>query len=231
VERDDGLSARIADASPGPYLILAVSDTGTGMPPEVVARAFEPFYTTKEVGKGTGLGLSQVYGFVEQSGGHVTIDSAVGQGTTVRVYLPPAAGALATPKHTRPLNEPSSARGSERVLLVEDDAYVLRATTDIMTDLGYEVRATAGPMEALELLRSGEPIDLLFSDVVMPNMSGSRLAEEACRLRPGLKVLLTSGYSRESLSPQTAPAGSFPLLSKPYKPSNLGARLRAILDA
>ena len=161
----------------------------------------------------------------------MTIDSAVGSGTTVRVYLPPAAGAMATRDRTRPVPELSSARGSERVLLVEDDAYVLRAATDIMTDLGYEVRAAAGPLEALELLRSDEPIDLLFSDVVMPTMSGIRLADEARRLRPDLKVLLTSGYSQETLSPQTAPAGSFPVLSKPYKPSDLGARLRAILDA
>ncbi|HEX7966797.1 MAG TPA: PAS domain-containing protein [Stellaceae bacterium] len=231
VERDDRLTARVADASPGPYLVLAVSDTGTGMPPEVVARAFEPFYTTKGVGKGSGLGLSQVYGFVEQSGGHVMIDSEVGQGTTVRLHLPPATNAAATLDRTRPLCDTGSARGSERVLLVEDDAYVLRTATDMMTDLGYEVRAAAGPLEALEMLRGGEPIDLLFSDVVMPNMSGIRLAEEARRLRPGLKVLLTSGYSRESLSSRTAPAGNFPVLSKPYKPSDLGAQLRAVLDA
>jgi CheY-like chemotaxis protein len=160
----------------------------------------------------------------------VTIDSEVGQGTTVRVYLPPAASVTATPHHTESARAIGPARGSERILLVEDDAYVLRAATDMMTDLGYEVRAAAGPLEALELLRSGEPIDLLFSDIAMPNMSGIRLAEAARRLQPGLKVLLTSGYSRDPLS-VPAGDGGFLVLAKPYRPSHLGAQLRAILDA
>jgi PAS domain S-box-containing protein len=231
VERDDRLTARVAGASAGPYLTLTLSDTGTGMPPEVVALAFEPFFTTKEVGKGSGLGLSQVYGFVEQSGGHVTIESELGQGTIVRLYLPPVVSAAATLQPAQPLHRTASASGSEHVLLVEDDAYVLSTATEMMTELGYEVRAVAGPLEALEMLRGGARVDVLFSDVVMPIMSGIRLAEEARRLRPGLKVLLTSGYSREDLWSRTDAGASLPILPKPYKQTDLAAQLRAVLDA
>jgi len=212
--------------------MVAVQDTGTGMPPDLVERAFEPFFTTKEAGKGSGLGLSQVYGFVKQSGGHVTIDSEVGRGITVRLYLPPAdtvemasmpfaqAGSGAKPEH-----------GSERILIVEDDADVLGTEESMMTDLGYAVRTAAGPLEALDILRdANEPLDLLFSDVMMPQMSGVELAREARKLRPGLKVLLASGYSKESLSPQWA-IGELPLITKPYQQAALATRLRALLDA
>jgi len=198
----------------------------------VVERVFEPFFTTKEVGKGSGLGLSQVYGFVKQSGGHVTIDSEAGQGTTIRLYLPPGETVVAAPapgSRVAPEREPG--HGSERILLVEDEPDVLHTATAMITDLGYEVRAAPGPLEALEILRGAdEPIDLLFSDVVMPRMNGVELAEEACRLRPGLKVLLTSGYSRESLSSRTALHGGLPMIPKPYKQANLAGRLRALLD-
>jgi nitrogen-specific signal transduction histidine kinase/ActR/RegA family two-component response regulator len=224
-------SSETTDAKPGPHVAVVVQDTGTGMTPEVVERAFEPFFTTKETGKGSGLGLSQVYGFVKQSGGHVAIDSEVGRGTTVRLYLPAAdTAAAASARIGRARSDTKPARGSDRILVVEDDADVLGTATEMMTDLGYAVRTAAGPLEALEILRdASEPIDLLFSDVMMPQMSGVELAAEARKLRPGLKVLLTSGYSEESLSPQQA-NGELPLMTKPYKQATLAMRLRALLD-
>jgi CheY-like chemotaxis protein len=224
--------AETADATPGPHVAVVVRDTGTGMPPELVERAFEPFFTTKEAGKGSGLGLSQVYGFVKQSGGHVAIDSEVGRGATVRLYLPAAdTAAAASARAWEAGSDAKPARGSERILIVEDDADVLRTGTALMTDLGYTVRTTAGPVEALEILRdASERFDLLFSDVMMPQMSGVELAAEAQKLRPGLKVLLTTGYSEESLSPQGA-IGELPLITKPYKQAALAMRLRALLDS
>jgi signal transduction histidine kinase/CheY-like chemotaxis protein len=223
--------AETSDAKPGPHVAIAFKDTGTGMPPELIERVFEPFVTTKEAGKGSGLGLSQVYGFVKQSGGHVAIDSEVGRGTTVWLYLPAADTAAASARVSQARSDTKPARGWERILIVEDDADVLGTDTAMMTDLGYAVRTAAEPLEALEILRdANEPIDLLFSDVMMPQMSGVELAAEAQKLRPGLKVLLTSGYGTESLSPRWA-IGELPLIAKPYKQATLATRLRVLLDA
>jgi CheY-like chemotaxis protein len=232
VLQDHRLAARIAGAAAGPYVVVGVYDTGTGMPPEVLERAFEPFFTTKDVGKGTGLGLSQVYGFVEQSGGHVTIDSDPGAGTAIRLYLPPAELTPAA-RLLRGVAESGAepTRGQERILLVEDNPDVLRVASAMLLDLGYDVRTASGPLEALDLLQpGGAPVDLLFSDIVMPQMSGTQLAEAARRLRPGLKVLLTSGYSRESAASRSALDRMLPVINKPYKQAELAAMLRAVLD-
>jgi CheY-like chemotaxis protein len=199
------------------------------MPKEVLERAFEPFFTTKEVGKGTGLGLSQVYGFVEQSGGHVTIDSTPGDGTEIRLYLPPAESGTVTPRTVRSRAAPR--KGTERVLLVEDNPDVLLTVGALLTELGYDVRSTDGPLPALEVLRDpAEQVDVLFSDVVMPEMTGVELAEAARQLRPGLKVLLTSGHSREEIA-QAAAARGIPIIAKPYRHAELATQLRAVLDA
>jgi PAS domain S-box-containing protein len=224
--------ARSAGTKPGPFVMLAVHDTGTGMPPELVERAFEPFFTTKDAGKGSGLGLSQVHGFVNQSGGYVTINSEIGQGTTVRLLLPRAkAEPIAVPP-MRPVGpDAKTRRGLGRILVVEDDISVLDTSTAMMTDLGYEVLTTAGPLEALKVLQDdNQQIDLLFSDVMMPVMSGVKLAEEAKKLRPGLKVLLTTGYSKESLAVEEA-LTELPLMAKPFRRATLAMQLRALFDA
>jgi CheY-like chemotaxis protein len=218
-------------AAPGDYALVSVADTGVGIAPERLERVFEPFYTTKEVGRGTGLGLSQVYGFVKQSGGHVRIESTVGVGTTVTIYLPKAAGvAVGREMPGRPGEEP--AQGWETILLVEDDQGVLEVVTAMMEELGYRVLTAQNGPEALSILERGEPIDLLFTDLVMPQgISGAELAQRARQMRPELKVLLGSGYSaRMSPAAATAAAG-LPILGKPYRQAELAAKLRAVLAA
>ncbi len=222
-----------AEVPPGQYVMIAVSDTGSGMSPEVASRAFEPFFTTKEVGQGTGLGLSQVYGFVKQSGGHVKIYSEPGEGTTVKIYLPrlhgPAGAAPAGPEADgRGLPVPDGA--GETVLVVEDDANVRRFTTEALRELGYRVLEADGAGAALRLLDAhGAEVDLLFTDVVMPEANGRRLADEALRRRPGLKVLFTTGYSRNAIIHNGALDPGVQLLGKPFTVEELAAKLRAVL--
>jgi PAS domain S-box-containing protein len=214
------------DEGPG-TVAIEVGDTGVGMSPEVRDRVFEPFFTTKEVGKGSGLGLSQVYGFVRQSEGEVRVRSAVGEGTAFQLLLPGAAGAAdALQPQARPQEVVG---GSERILLVEDDPTVLALTLDVLSGLGYQVTTATHAAEALQILNSGVEVDLLFTDVVMPGgVSGVSLARTARELRPGLRVLLTSGFVGES---QVLEGAEFPLLDKPYETPVLSAMLRKLLDA
>ena len=219
-----------ADLAAGDYVVFSVSDTGCGMSTEVLERAFEPFYTTKEVGKGTGLGLSQVYGFARQSGGATRIESKIGMGTTVRVYIPRANG---HPEHDIALNESPAEgpTGAATILVVEDDADVHEMIVGMLSDLGYRTLvATTGP-EALALLERESSVDLLFTDMVMPaGMSGTELARRASRVRPGLRVLLSSGYTREET--QSRPAHTeFPFVAKPYRPTTLAKKLKEVLSA
>jgi signal transduction histidine kinase/DNA-binding response OmpR family regulator len=214
------------EVTPGPYVLVAVSDTGTGMPAEVVAHAFDPFFTTKEEGKGTGLGLSMVYGFVHQSSGHIRIDSAIGQGTSVKLYLPrtfdpvPESAAEPTPALT----------GSERVLVVEDNDDVREAVVDMLSGWGYRVVAAENPDVAASLLEKDRSFDLLFTDVVMPGVTSAvELAERAQRLRPGIAVLLTSGYARDLIPRQVR--GDYPMIAKPYRGEELAAKIRTVLAA
>jgi PAS domain S-box-containing protein len=222
-----GLDA--SDLAAGEYVVLSASDTGCGMSAEVMNRAFEPFYTTKEVGKGTGLGLSQVYGFAKQSGGAARIESRVGQGTTVRIYLPrgngKVSGDIAAMQSLADL--PTAAA---TILVVEDDEDVREMIVGILSDLGYRTLvATTGP-EALAILQRENAVDLLFTDMVMPaGMSGTELARRASQIRPGLKVLLSSGYTREDLQSQTV-RGEFPFIAKPYRPTTLSQKLRQVLS-
>jgi PAS domain S-box-containing protein len=218
-----------AKAVPGQYVSVVVADTGVGIAADRIDRVFEPFYTTKEVGRGTGLGLSQVYGFVEQSGGYVDIESTVGVGTTVMIYLPKTAGVAAGRKRRSSLAE-APALGSETVLLVEDDQGVLEVVTTMMEDLGYRVLTARNGVEALSILERGEPIELLFTDLVMPHgISGGDLALRARQMRPELKILLGSGYSAR-MSPDTARAvADLPILGKPYRRDELAAKLRSVL--
>jgi CheY-like chemotaxis protein len=224
---DDADAQRIEDAWPGPHVVIRVTDSGVGMTPEVAAKAFEPFFTTKDVGS-SGLGLSQVYGFVRGTGGHVTIDSAPGRGTTVALYLPRCDDALvATSPALIPLRH---AQGTETVLVVEDDEEVLAAALEGLQDLGYRVLPATNATQAIDILRGDLPVEILFSDIVMPGgMNGVQLAVEARRLRPSIKVLLTSGYADSVLRQADGLPGDLQVLGKPYRRAELASKLRLVV--
>jgi PAS domain S-box-containing protein len=216
------------DAKPGRYTMIAVTDTGGGMSPEVIEHAFEPFFTTKPEGRGTGLGLSQVFGFVKQSGGHVKIYSEISHGTTVKIYLPRAqSGAVETDERA---TSEASPRGSECVLVVEDDPDVRAAVVEMVEDLGYAVAEAGNPDEAMVVL-DRRRIDLLFTDVVMPGtMKSTELAERARAMQPGIKVLFTSGYTENAIIHHGRLDDGVQLITKPYKRDQLARRLRQLLD-
>lgn len=228
---DERYSAAHPGVLPGQYVLIAVTDTGAGMPPDVVARAFDPFFTTKEVGKGTGLGLSMVYGFVKQSGGHVKIYSEVGHGTTVKVYLPRHSGVEAGISDG--LNEDDVPLGEERevVLVVEDEPAVRQFSVDALSELGYRVLEADGAASALRILEVHPEIGLLFTDVVMPDVNGRRLAEEARLRRPDLKVLFTTGYTRNAIVHNGVLDAGVQLIGKPYSVEQLAAKVREVLDS
>jgi PAS domain S-box-containing protein len=229
VEIDEDALLVHADVTPGAYAMLSVTDTGIGMTPEVRQRAFEPFFTTKGPGMGSGLGLSMVYGFVKQSGGHAHIYSEPGHGTTVRIYLPISDQAA-------PLEHIRSARlrgatGGETVLVVEDDPRVRRVSIRRLKELGYAVMETDSGPAALQMLKQGTPVDILFTDVVMPGgMTGIDLARKARRDQPGIRILLTSGYADPSMVEAHMPAVRTGWLSKPYSRAELASKLRELLD-
>jgi len=215
----------------GQYVMVAVADTGAGMDRTTLERAFEPFFTTKGVDKGTGLGLSQVYGFVRQSAGHVRIYSEPGEGTTVKIYLPRQVGAEEHAAEISRPNDPIHANGAESILLVEDDDALRAYGAELLNDLGYAVLVAANAGAALEIIERGHPIDLLFTDVVMPGgMNGRQLAEEAMRRRPSLKVLFTTGYTRNAIVHQGRLDPGLQTIGKPFTYQELGTRIRAILD-
>lgn len=220
-------AARIPDASPGRYVLIAVSDTGTGMAPEVAERAFEPFFTTKPVGAGTGLGLSSVYGFVTQSGGHIRLESEPGRGTTVRLYLP-SADSTAAPAAAA-TDAPLRRGRGETILLVEDDAAIRAFALERLRALGYNVVEAEDARMALDILTAGAAVDLLFTDILMPGaMNGTELADAARAVRPDLGVLFTSGYADKSLG-----AGALrdaKVLSKPYRHAALAAAVAEALQ-
>ncbi|MDB5377655.1 MAG: multi-sensor hybrid histidine kinase [Rubritepida sp.] len=227
------LDAAYADQHPevqaGDYVMVAVSDSGTGMAPEILAQAFEPFFTTKEVGKGTGLGLSMVYGFVRQTGGHITLYSECGEGTTVKLYLPRADALPAGAEPTRPA--PAIGAG-EVVLAVEDNDLVRSHVTGELKALGYTVLSAASGAEALHIVHDRERrIDLLFTDVVMPGgLSGPDLARLALEVRPGLKLLYTSGYTENAVVHNGRLNPGAQLLTKPYRRQELARTLREVLE-
>jgi signal transduction histidine kinase/CheY-like chemotaxis protein len=221
---DDHYARLHPEVMPGQYVLLAVSDTGCGMSPEVLERAFEPFFTTKTEGRGTGLGLSMVYGFVKQTGGHIKIYSEVGHGTTIRIYLPRTLQAeVSLPEIvTGPIEG-----GSETILVVEDDAEVRTTVVELLTELGYRVlKANDGQM-ALAVLQSGVPIDLVFTDVVMPGpVRSPELARQAKALFPHIRVLFTSGYTENAIVHGGRLDPGVSLLSKPYRREDLARKLR-----
>ena len=230
VALDDAYAALHADINSGQYVMIAVTDTGSGMPPEVVARAFDPFFTTKPVGKGTGLGLSQVFGFVKQSQGHVNVYSEPGRGTTIKLYLPRYFGEDETAAAAATVETMPRARSGETVLVVEDEAQVREMTVTALRDLGYVVRHAPNGAEALRLLSESLPVTLLFTDIVMPGITGRELADHALAARPGLRVLYTTGYTRNAvvhdgtLDPRTA------FLAKPFNMADLANKVRQTID-
>ena len=227
VHLDEDYAAHHVEVAPGDYVMLAVSDTGTGMEPEVLARAFDPFFTTKEEGQGTGLGLSQVFGWVKQSGGHIKIYSEVGHGTTIKLYLPRAVeeGAVAAAP-----TEPVPPGGNETILVVEDNANVRKTVVRQLHDLGYRSVEAESGASALKLVAEGLSFDLLLTDVVMPGgMTGYQLADQLRRTRPDTRVLFTSGYTELARSADQLSRRDS-LLSKPYRKQDLGRAVRRALD-
>jgi CheY-like chemotaxis protein len=215
---------------PGQYVLVAVSDTGVGMDRATLSRVFEPFFTTKEAGKGTGLGLSQVYGFIRQTGGHVRVYSEVGQGTTVKLYLPRAREEAAEVGTTEQQAFPL--RGTETVLICEDQPELRSFSAEALRELGYAVIEAKDGHEALGKLGEYPQIDLLFTDVVLPNaMNGRQLADIATQLVPSLRVLFTTGYTRNAIVHQGRLDPDVSLLSKPYTVDLLARKVRSVLDA
>ena len=216
--------------SEGQYVMVAVTDTGSGMKPEVIAKAFDPFFTTKEVGKGTGLGLSQVYGFVKQTGGHVKIYSEIGQGTTIKVYLPRLSGTEPVQPDDAAEAEVLLGESQEVVLVVEDEVAVRQFSVEALTELGYRVLEADGAAAALRLIETHPEIALMFTDIVMPEVNGAKLAEEARRRRPGLPVLFTTGYTRNAIVHNGVLDQGVELIGKPFTIAELAAKVRAAIE-
>ncbi len=225
---DDSYARAHAEVAAGQYVMLAVSDSGSGMSPDVAARAFDPFFTTKPEGKGTGLGLSQVFGFVKQSGGHIKIYSEIGEGTTIKLYLPRSKKAQ---EQKESLLDQSVQGGSETILVVEDDEGVRAAVADTLQELGYSVHRAESAESALAILSSKTKIDLLFTDVVMPGPINTRdMARRAQEMVPGLKVLFTSGYTQNAIVHNGRLDEGVALISKPYRKDDLARKLRKMFD-
>ncbi len=221
---------RYSELKPGDYVLLAISDTGTGMSQDVKARVFEPFYTTKGVGQGTGLGLSTCYGIIKQSGGHISVYSELARGTTFKIYLPEVESQnLPVIPRINALNLPS---GTETILLVEDDPALREMAATLLRRLGYNILTAANGVEALSVRhdRNSGHVDLLFTDVVMPHMSGKELADRVRALYPHTRILFTSSYTENAIVHQGVLDKGVLLLQKPFTPSALAHKLREALD-
>ena len=215
------------DAAPGDYVVIGVSDTGTGMPADVVAKAIDPFFTTKPVGEGTGLGLSMAYGFAKQTRGHLRIHSEVGHGTTIKLYLPRALQDAVDLE--KPVEEAPRGQG-ETILVVEDDATVRLILADILAELGYDVQLASDARPAIPILQSNRRIDLMMSDVMLPHINGRKLAEIARAARPGLKVLFVTGYAENAAVRGDFLDPGMDMLTKPFALDALGAKVRAMIE-
>jgi CheY-like chemotaxis protein len=229
VELDDAYARRHTDVLPGPYVLIAVSDTGCGMDEDTKSRIFEPFFTTKDVGKGTGLGLSTIYGIVRQSGGHIWVYSEVGRGTTFKIYFPRVEG---PPEEFETLGQRAAlARGTETVLLVEDEAEVRKLVREILEMNGYKVLEVDRGSKAIEIgERCEEPIHLMITDVVMPGMSGRELAQRLAPVRPQMRVLYMSGYTENAIVHHGVLDEETAFIQKPFTPAALALKVRQVLD-
>jgi signal transduction histidine kinase/CheY-like chemotaxis protein len=232
---DEAYARQFGDIAPGQYALLGVTDTGTGIPPELLKRVFEPFFTTKGHGQGSGLGLAMVHGFVKQSGGHIRIYSEANQGTTVKIYLPrlsQAAEVATTPEELPQRPTPiEPAKPSETILLVEDDEGVRQYAKSALEELGYKVLVAQDGASALHIANDGTHIDLLFTDIVLPGgMNGRQLSREVLKTRPGLAVLFTTGYTPNAIIHHGRVDPDVQLLSKPYTRDDLSHKIRHVLD-
>jgi len=226
---DDAYAEQQDEVTPGDYVEVSVRDTGSGMPPETLEKAFEPFFTTKEVGEGSGLGLSMVYGFAKQSRGHASITSETGRGTTVRLFLPRSYHDVSATETTDENSD--THRGSERILVVEDDPGVREVPVALLRGQGYEIVEATDSKEAIENLSSGQLFDLIFTDVVLPGgLNGVEIAAEAKRIQPNIKVLYTTGYAENDVVEQGQLDRGMTLVSKPYRRTELLEKVRAVLD-
>lgn len=228
---DADYASNYPDVNAGQYVMIAVSDEGTGMSPEIIERAIDPFFTTKAIGKGTGLGLSQVYGFVKQSKGHLKLYSEIGHGTAVKIYLPRYYGTEQAADVGALIPQPER-RGapSEVILVVEDEDRIREVTTEALRELGYTVFHAASARQALQILESRPEIGLLFTDIVMPDMKGRRLAEAALKFRPDLKVLYTTGYTRNAILHNGVLVPGVNFIAKPFTVDQLGQKVREVLS-
>jgi CheY-like chemotaxis protein len=224
---DENYSSAHGDVRPGRYVLIAVSDTGSGIPALMLDKVFDPFFTSKGPGKGTGLGLSMVYGFIKQSAGHIKIYSEEGHGTTIRMYLPPGTG---TSLGFNAAIASTLEGGHETILVVEDDKLVRDYVLTQLRSLGYVTLEAANAAEAVAIVEAGHPFDLLFTDVIMPGaMNGRQLADELQRIKPGLKVLFTSGYTENAIIHHGRLDSGVLLLAKPYRKSEMAVMIRTAL--
>ena len=229
VDLDQAYADTHLAVTPGPYVMLAVSDTGSGMDAHTRAHMFEPFFTTKEKGKGTGLGLATVYGVIKQSGGNIWVYSEPGMGTTFKIYLPRVVASVEPPPPM--LIRASQPQGSETILLVEDEEGIRSLVLGILQARGYTVLEAGRPHEALEISKKFDgPIHLLFTDVVMPQMSGREVAEQISAARPNTKVLYMSGYTDHAIAHHGVLNPGVPFLQKPFTPEALTQKVREVLD-
>jgi len=227
---DEAYAATREEVQPGQYVAICVSDTGVGMSNEVAAQAFEPFFTTKGIGKGTGLGLSQVFGFVKQSGGHIAIYSEIDEGTTVKLYLPRHIGPAAVRSAPEASEDIPQGKTSDIILVVEDEDRVRHFAVDALRELGYTVLSASNGFDGLDIIRDQPRLSLLLTDIVMPRMNGRQLADEARQILPGLRVLYTTGYTRNAVVHNGILDPGVALLAKPFTIAQLARRVRAILD-
>ena len=228
VSLDEAYCRQNAEVTAGQYVMIAITDRGGGMAPDVAARAFDPFFTTKPAGKGTGLGLSQVYGFVKQSTGHIKIYSEIGNGTTVKIYLPRLYRQAEEAKRVAP--KPANGDAGEIILVVEDDPLMRRLSCDSLRELGYTVLESESAAAALAMVDDTPSIKLLFTDVVMPEINGKKLADAALKKRPDLKVLFTTGYTRNAVVHGGVLDPDVNFISKPFTIEQLASKVRAVLD-
>jgi nitrogen-specific signal transduction histidine kinase/CheY-like chemotaxis protein len=225
---DQDYAEQHEEVAPGEYTMLAVTDTGTGMSPETMKRIFEPFFTTKEVGKGSGLGLSMVYGFIKQSGGHVSVSSEVGRGTTVTLFLPRAKAPAAIPEEP-PMDALGDTLENKIVLVVEDEARLRKVARKMLKKMGLQVAEADSMKEALQRIEQLQRVDILFTDLELPEgMVGAELAEEVRKLHPDIKIIYTTGYAKDTVLRNGQLRAEIPMISKPYSRSELARALKAV---